>query len=77
MVRKNIVKVNDSAFYKISLKFDNIETSLLEQFRADFNNDGIEDIVRTWIQFVGGTMGWRSTMSLTKYSDTKLMGRAY
>jgi hypothetical protein len=51
-----------------------METSLIELFRADFNNDGIEDIfVRGWTRAVGGTLGFGFTSILTRYSNKNLI----
>ena len=74
LVRKGIVKINDSYIYKISLEFGGFETSLIEQFRADFNDDGIEDIfVRGWTRATMGTMGFGFTTILTKLSEKHLI----
>jgi len=46
----------------------------LEQFRADFNDDGIEDIfVRGWTRSIQGTMGFGFTQILTRPSKRHLM----
>jgi hypothetical protein len=51
-----------------------METSLIEQFRADFNNDGIEDMfVKGWVRAVGGTFGQGFTKILTRYSNKHLI----
>ena len=74
LVRQGNVKVNESGIYKVSLEFDGMETSLIEQFRADFNNDGIEDIfVRGWTRAIGGTLGYGFTTILTRYSNKHLI----
>lgn len=74
LVRKGIITVNESQIYTISLEFDGMEISLIEQFRADFNNDGIEDIfVSGWTRVVGGTLGYGFTTFLTRYSDKHLI----
>jgi 5-methylcytosine-specific restriction endonuclease McrA len=76
LVREGTVKVNAPYIYKISLEFGGFETSLIEQFRADFNNDGIEDIfVRGWTRAIGGTMGFGFTSILTKLSEKHLIGK--
>lgn len=74
LVKEGIVTKNESDFCKLSLEFEGMETSFIEQFRADFNNDGIEDIfVRGWTRAVGGTLGFGFTTILTRYSDKHLM----
>ena len=74
LVKQGIVKINSPYIYKISLEFGGFETSLIEQFRADFNNDGIEDIfVRGWTRAIGGTMGFGFTSILTKLSEKHLI----
>lgn len=74
LVRQGIITQNPSDIYKVSLEFEGMETSLIEQFRADFNNDGIEDIfVRGWTRAIGGTLGFGFTSILTKYSDKHLI----
>lgn len=76
LVKQGIVKINPSFIYKISLEFGGFETSLIEQFRADFNDDGIEDIfVRGWTRATGGTMGFGFTTILTKFSEKHLIGK--
>jgi hypothetical protein len=76
LVKQGIVKINPSYIYKISLEFGGFETSLIEQFRADFNNDGIEDIfVRGWYRATEGTMGFGFTTILKKLSDKHLIER--
>ncbi len=76
LVKQGIVKINPPHIYKISLEFGGFETSLIEQFRADFNNDGIEDIfVRGWTRATGGAMGFGFTTILTKLSDKHLIGK--
>lgn len=70
LIRKGVIKVNETSIYKISLEFNGIETSLIEQFRADFNNDVIEDMfVRGWTRAIGGSLGYGFTTILTRYSD--------
>ncbi len=74
LVLRGIIKQNQSDIYKVSLEFAGMETSLIEQFRADFNNDGIEDIfVRGWTRAVGGTLGFGFTTILTRYSEKHLI----
>ena len=74
LVRKKIIKISKTSFFEISLECFGFETSLIEEFRADFNNDGIEDIfVRGWTRAINGTMGFGFTSILTKYSDKHLI----
>ena len=74
LVKQGIVKINPPHIYKISLEFGGFETSIIEQFRADFNNDGIEDIfVSGWTRATEGTMGFGFTAILTKLSDKHLI----
>lgn len=74
LVKKGIVKINESELYKVSLEFDGIETSFIAQFRADFNNDGVEDVfVRGWTRAVSGTLGFGFTAMLTRYSNKHLI----
>ena len=74
LVRKGLVKINNSERYSISLEFEGMETSLIEQFRADFNSDGVEDIfVRGWARAIGGTLGYGFSTILTRYSNKHLI----
>jgi len=73
LINEGLVKVTDPFQYEISLQYDNFEVSLREHFRADFNNDGIEDIfVQTWTNAVGGSLGFGDTIILTRYSNKHL-----
>lgn len=74
LVDMGIVKVNSSSNFKISLEFEGIETSLMEQFRADFNSDGVEKIfARGWVRATTGTLGFGFTTILTKLSEKHLI----
>lgn len=74
LIKKGIVKRNFNDNQLISIELEGIETSFSEQFRADFNNDGIEDIfVRFWVRAVNGTMGYGYTNILTRYSNHHLI----
>jgi hypothetical protein len=72
------VRMWEIGIYKFSLQFDWLETSFKEVFRADFNNDGIEDVlVKGWTNAIGGTFGYgftehwcrKSTLSLIEKID--------
>ncbi len=78
LVRRGIVKFDVSpGIYEFSLEFEGFETSLLEQFRADFNDDGIEDIfVSGWVRAIHGTMGFGFTEILTRLSQKHLIDKA-
>lgn len=74
LVNQGIVKVNSSGKFKISLEFEGIETSLLEQFRADFNRDGVEEIfVRGWVRATTGTLGFGFSSIFTRLSEKHLI----
>ncbi len=74
LVRMDIIKINSSDRYEFSLEYNWMETSMREQFRADFNDDGIEDIfVQGWCRAIGGTLGFAFTSVLTKYSKHHLI----
>lgn len=74
LVGQGIIKKSHREPFNIILEFEGAETSLSEQFRADFNNDGIEDIfVRGWTRAIGGTLGYGFTSVLTKYSNNHLI----
>ncbi|OXB03343.1 hypothetical protein B0A81_18605 [Flavobacterium plurextorum] len=75
LVRRGIVKGDSSpGIFEFSLEFEGFETSLSEQFRADFNDDGIEDIfVRGWTRSIQGTMGFGFTQILTRPSKKHLI----
>lgn len=74
LVREGIVIQNESSNFKVSLEINGIETSFIEQFRADFNDDGIEDIfVRGWTRATEGTLGFGFTNILTRLSPNHLI----
>lgn len=74
LIDEGLVKVKDPFQYEVCLEYDNFEVSLREHFRADFNNDGIEDIfVQTWTNAVGGSLGFGDTIILTRYSNKHLL----
>jgi hypothetical protein len=74
LVDIGLVKVHPPHQYEISLEYNSFEVSLREQFRADFNGDGIEDIfVQTWTNATGGTLGFGGTTVLTRYSNKHLI----
>jgi len=74
LVREGVITQNESGYYKVSLEYEGMETSFIEQFRADFNNDGIEDIfVRGWKRAVEGSLGFGFTTILTRYSNKHLI----
>ena len=74
LIRQGIVKINESYQFSIALEWNNTETFLIEQFRADFNHDGIEDIfVRGWTKAVGGSFGIGFTSIFTRRSEKHLI----
>lgn len=74
LARRNILKINESRYNSICVEFEGMETSLTEQFRADFNNDGIEDVfVDGWLRATQGSLGVGFTTILTKYSANHLI----
>lgn len=74
LIRKGVVQQAPGVHYPIALTAGHMTTYLSEQFRADFNRDGIEDIfVRGWARAVGGTLGYGFTCILTKNSETSLI----
>jgi len=74
LYRKNLVKLNQSNLFDLSIEFDGFETSISEQFRADLNDDGIEDIlVRIWYRAIGGSLGFGETLILTRQSTKSLI----
>lgn len=78
LVRKGIVKINETEILTISFEFDGMEVSLIEQFRADFNNNGIEDIfVCGWARAIGGSLGYGFTSFLTRISNQHLIEQSY
>lgn len=75
--RQDIVSVTYPDLFDISIQFNGFETSISEQFRADLNDDGIEDIfVRTWHKAINGSLGFGNTLILSKQS-TKLLIQPY
>lgn len=76
MVSQGLVKIVDSNYYKISLQYNEFQTSFIEQFRADFTKNGIEDVfVKGWANAVGGTLGYGFTSILTRKSNDHLIER--
>jgi len=76
LVKKGIITINQNELFKISLEFEGMETSFIEQFRADFNGDGIEDIfVKGWTRAIDGTLGVGFTSVLTRYSSKHLIDK--
>jgi 5-methylcytosine-specific restriction endonuclease McrA len=74
LVNEGRLKVTTKSPVGISIEFAGFETSLTEQFRADFNGDGIEDIfVQGWGRAIGGTLGYGISGYLTRYSNTGLL----
>lgn len=77
LVRQKIITINENDNFKISLEFEGMETSLIEIFRADFNNDGIEDIfVSGATRAIKGTFCVGFTTILTRYSEKHLIDYA-
>ena len=78
LVKTGVVKINPPSNYTLNLEFGGFETSLTEQFRADFNDDGIEDIfVRGWTRAIEGSLGFGFTAVLTKFSQKHLIEKIY
>jgi hypothetical protein len=78
LYRKNLINLNETDSFDISIEFDGLETSISEQFRADLNDDGIEDIlVRTWYRATGGSLGFGETLILTRRSTKSLIEPIY
>lgn len=77
LVKRGIIKYGVSlGIFEFSLEFAGFETSFLEQFRADFNDDGIEDIfVSGWVRAIHGTMGFGFTEILTRISKKSLIDK--
>jgi len=74
LVNAGLIEVKSPHQYEVTLEFNNFQISLREQFRADFNGDGIEDIfVQTWTNAVGGSLGFGDSMVLTRYSNRHLI----
>ena len=62
--------------YPVPFVVDWFEISFFEQFRFDFNQDGIENIfIRGWARAVGGTLVYGFTGYLTRYSEKGLIER--
>lgn len=74
LYKKNLIKLNETDLFDISIEFDGLETSISEQFRADLNDDGIEDIfVRIWCRTIGGSLGFGETLILKRQSTKSLI----
>ncbi len=74
LIKKGIIKKKDAYNFQVALEFQGMEILLIEQFRADFNHDGIEDIfVRTWTRAVGGSFGMGHTCIFTRRSEKALI----
>lgn len=74
LYRKKIISVTNDSPFDILIEFNGFETLISEQFRADLNDDGIEDIlVRVWYRSIHGTMGFGETLILTRKSLKSLI----
>ncbi|KUJ55306.1 HNH endonuclease [Chryseobacterium aquaticum] len=74
LYRKKLINLIETDLFDISIEFDGFETSISEQFRADLNDDGIEDIlVKTWYRAISGSLGFGTTLILTKKSIKSLI----
>lgn len=74
MIRDGSVIRHDHEVFKVQLEYGGMFTFLSEQFRADFNNDGIEDIfIRGWACATAGTLGYGFTNIITRNSPNSLL----
>lgn len=72
--RKKLIKLVKTDLFDISIEFNGLRTSISEQFRADLNDDGIEDIlVRVWYNAINGSLGFGETLVLTRKSTKSLI----
>lgn len=74
LIKEGIVSIDGADAFGIVLKYGGFITSIREQFRADFNNDSIEDIfIQGWTRADGGTLGFGISGYLTRFSTTGLL----
>ena len=71
---EKIVTITGSNPSGITLLYEGFETRISEQFRADFNNDGIEDIfIQGWTRSVEGTLGFGFSKYISRFSINGLL----
>lgn len=76
LLRQGIITKCRNDNFKIALKYKDSIILLSEQFRADLNNDGVEDIfVKGYTYCINGTLGFGFTAILTRYSNKHLIER--
>ncbi|WP_185287927.1 HNH endonuclease [Chryseobacterium lactis] len=74
LYRRKQVRLIKTDVFDISIEFNGFRTSISEQFRADLNDDGIEDIlVRSWYNATRGSLGFGGTLILTRKSTKSLI----
>lgn len=74
LVDKGEVKISHNSFYDISVDYRGFEICIKEQFRADFDNDGIEELFYIgYCYAVGGTMDYGITGILGRKSWDELI----
>lgn len=74
LIRNEVITLETSEIYPVALVYNNSITYLSEQFRADFNNDGVEDIfVKGYFRLKEGSFACGFTDILTRYSNNHLI----
>lgn len=65
--------IRDAGKGLLRVEFDHWGTVFIEQFRADINDDGVEDLVYYWLGYpVDGTMRVSGIRALTRLSDNEM-----
>ena len=69
LIKKGDAEIIDMQNHSVCIRYGGFLNTFSEQFRADFTNDGIENIFcYVWRNADGGTMGWGETMIMRCHS---------
>lgn len=66
--------IKDTQKGLLRLEFDHWESIFIEEFRADINDDGVEDLIYYWVGFpVDGTMRVSGMRAMTRMSKDEIL----